>query len=105
MWDATSATGVPIRESDNLRRMRTVTATHASRGFSEVLDAVEHGETIRITRAGRVVAEVRPVIPATGRALREALAHLPALDDTFDADIAAATTLLTNDESDLWRDA
>jgi len=26
--------------------MRTVTATQASRGFSDLLDAVEHGETV-----------------------------------------------------------
>ena len=82
--------------------MRTLTATHASRGFSELLDRVEQGETVRITRAGRVVAELRPVVPATGRALREALAHAPGLDDGFEADIAAATSLLTTDASDPW---
>lgn len=85
--------------------MRTLTATHASRGFSDLLDAVEHGETIRISRAGHVIAELRPVTPSTGRALREALARTTAPDETFEADIAAATSLLTTNESDPWRDA
>ena len=80
-----------------------MTATHASRGFSELLDRVERGETIRITRAGHVIAELRPAAPTTGRALRDALARAPRLDDGFEADVAAATSLLTMDESDPWR--
>ena len=82
--------------------MRTLSAARASRAFSELLDRVERGETIRITRAGHVVAELRPVAPTTGRALREALAGTPGLDDGLDADIAAATSLLTTDERDPW---
>lgn len=83
--------------------MRTMTATSASRGFSELLDRVEHGETVRITRAGHVVAELRPVASTTGRALRDALAGAPSLDEGFEADVAAATSLLYVDESDPWR--
>jgi prevent-host-death family protein len=83
--------------------MRTVTATHASRGFSDLLDAVEHGETIAITRAGHVVAEIRPAAATTGSALREALAGLPRLDDDIESDIAAATALLTVEQDDPWR--
>ncbi|UZN03571.1 type II toxin-antitoxin system Phd/YefM family antitoxin [Cellulomonas sp. S1-8] len=85
--------------------MRTLTATHASRGFSDLLDAVERGETVRITRAGHVVAELRPVAATTGRALRTALRDTPRLDDAFEADIAAATALLTEPERDPWADA
>jgi len=77
--------------------MRTVTATHASRGFSDLLDAVERGETVQVTRAGHVVAELRPATPSTGRRLRDALASIPPLDDDLEADIAAATALLTDD--------
>jgi prevent-host-death family protein len=83
--------------------VRTLTATHASRGFSELLDRVERGETIRITRAGHVIAELRPVAPTTGRALRGALAETPSLDVDFESDVAAATALLTTDENDPWR--
>lgn len=82
--------------------MRTITATRASRGFSELIDAVERGETIAITRAGHVVAEIRPAAATTGRALREALAALPSLDDDVEKDIADATALLTVDEGDPW---
>lgn len=82
--------------------MRTVTATQASRGFSDLLDAVEHGETVQVTRAGRVVAEIRPAVPSTDRVLRAALTGLPRLDDALVSDIAAATSLLTADESDPW---
>jgi antitoxin (DNA-binding transcriptional repressor) of toxin-antitoxin stability system len=41
--------------------MKDMTATDASRGFSELLDAVEHrGESFRILRRGRTVALVIP---------------------------------------------
>ena len=46
------------------RGMRTVTATHASRHLWGLLDAVAKGERFTITRAGRVVAELRPVAAA-----------------------------------------
>ncbi len=82
--------------------MRTVTATHASRGFSDLLDAVERGDTIAITRGGRVVAQIAPAVSTTGRALRAALVEVPALDDDLEADVAGATALLTADESDPW---
>ena len=85
--------------------MRTVTARHASRHLPGLLDAVAHGETVTITRSGRVVAEVRPAGHAsTAGGLRRALAGLPPLDDDIEADIAAATGLLTQDP-DPWRDA
>jgi len=80
--------------------MRTLSAARASRAFSELLDRVERGETIRITRAGHVVAELRRVAPTTGRALRDALASTPGLDDDVEADVASATSLLIPDESD-----
>ncbi|MBT0993211.1 type II toxin-antitoxin system prevent-host-death family antitoxin [Cellulomonas sp. DKR-3] len=84
--------------------MRTMTATRVSRGFSEVLDAVQHGDTITITRAGVPVAELRPVPVASGRALSDALdASTVSLDDTFEADITAATKLLSNGNP--WPDA
>lgn len=50
-----------------------MTATEASRGFSDLLDAVERGETATVTRGGAVIAEVRPARRRTGRDLRLAL--------------------------------
>lgn len=44
-----------------------MSATEASRGFSDLLDAVEHeGESVRIVRHGRTVALVVPAPPARG---------------------------------------
>jgi prevent-host-death family protein len=79
-----------------------MTATQASRGFADLLDAVARGETVSITRAGHVVAEIRPASPSTGRRLHEALTGRHPLDTALEADIAAATALLTTDESDPW---
>lgn len=75
--------------------MRAVTATHASRHLPGLLDAVAQGERFKITRAGRVVAELGPVAaaPPTG-ALRRALVGLPPLDGDLEADIVSATRLL-----------
>ena len=79
-----------------------MTATHASRGFSGLLDRVERGETIRITRDGHPVAELRPITPATGRALRAALADAPTLDADIEADIADAIELLESRVNGSW---
>lgn len=84
--------------------MRTVTATQASRRFSDLIDAAERGETIRISRAGHVVAELSPVTPTTGHALRTALEGVAPLDDHFEDDIHAATALLTSPSDDPWAD-
>jgi antitoxin (DNA-binding transcriptional repressor) of toxin-antitoxin stability system len=40
--------------------MRTVSARDANQNFSKVLAEVERGETVRITKNGRTVAEMRP---------------------------------------------
>jgi prevent-host-death family protein len=82
--------------------MRTISATHASRGFSDLLDAVERGETVSITRAGHLVAEIRPASASTGRRLSAALDGLAPLDDDLERDIEAARALLTLE--DPWSD-
>lgn len=56
----------------------------------EVVDRVERGERITITRAGRAVAELRPLPrpKLTGLALAERWRHLPYVDpDQLRADI------------------
>jgi len=76
--------------------MRTVTGAGASRHPPGLLDAVALGETFTITRAGRAVAELRPVGAASaGGALRRAMAGLPPLDGDLEVDIESATRLLT----------
>ena len=82
-----------------------MTATEASRRFSDLLDAIERGETVTVTRGNRPVAEIRPAHRRTGRDLREALAGTEPPDTRFDRDIAEALTLLTKDGADPWADA
>ena len=73
--------------------MREITASEASRNFSAVLDSVEHGETIVVTRAGRRIASIAPAPAATGAAFNAVLGRWresAALDDAFAEHIAAA---------------
>ena len=73
--------------------MREITASEASRNFSTVLDSVEHGETIVVTRAGRRIASIAPAPAASGAAFNAVLARwreAAALDDAFAEHIAAA---------------
>jgi prevent-host-death family protein len=84
--------------------MRTMTATEASRGFSDLLDAVERGETVAITRGNRTIAQILPAPARTGRDLRAALVDVPRLDDDFQDDVTAATALLT-EGGDPWAGA
>lgn len=85
--------------------MRTVTATEASRRFSDLLDAIEAGETVTVTRGNRPIAELRPARRRTGRDLRAALAEVPPPDDRFVADITEAVGNLTDEEADPWAGA
>jgi prevent-host-death family protein len=85
--------------------MRTVTATEASRSFSDLLDAIERGETITITRGRRPIAEIGPARRRTGADLRAALEGIEPPDDRFAEDINNALALLTTEETDPWADA
>jgi antitoxin (DNA-binding transcriptional repressor) of toxin-antitoxin stability system len=72
---------------------KTITATAAARHFRAVLNEIEDsGETFRIERHGRMVAELRPVNAAgqrfTGRDLADLLQRLPPLDPDFGSDLA-----------------
>ncbi|GAA4180794.1 type II toxin-antitoxin system Phd/YefM family antitoxin [Gryllotalpicola koreensis] len=81
--------------------MRTITATQASRGFSALLDAVEHGaEEIVIERDGRAVARMLPMTRHRASALIESIKRLPTADhdDDLGAVIDETRALLTTDE-------
>jgi antitoxin (DNA-binding transcriptional repressor) of toxin-antitoxin stability system len=82
-----------------------MTATEASRRFSDLLDAIERGETVIITRGHHAVAEIGPARRRTGADLRTALDGLTAPDDRFAEDIEDAVALLTNEGRDPWADA
>ena len=85
--------------------VKTMTATEASRHFSDLLDAVERGETITIVRGGHPVAEIGPPHRRTGADLRGALADVSPPDDAFSRDIAAAIALLDSEVGDPWAGA
>lgn len=88
--------------------MREMSASEASRHFSAVLDAAEHGDTIVVTRAGRRVALIVPAPRANGAALREVFGRWQgnaALDDTVAANVAAAREAASTElDADPWRD-
>lgn len=85
--------------------MRTVSATEASRRFSDLLDAIEAGDTVTVTRGNRPIAEIRPAPHRTGRDLRAALTEGSPPDDRFAADIADAVANLAHEEADPWAGA
>lgn len=70
--------------------MKTLTATEASRAFSRVLDEVEHGETIVVTRGGERIAEIRPASRGNGAAVLALLAAAE-VDQEWARDVALAT--------------
>lgn len=82
--------------------MRAISATEASRKFSDLLDAVEAGESVVVTRGGVPIAEIRPSARRTGKDLRAALEGLPPPDDKFTSDVNEALAGLVNEEPDPW---
>ena len=76
-------------KSDNLISMtKTMTATEVSRNFSDVLDLVEGGETVFITRGKKVIAKFEGMRRETsGKTIADFLSALPEPDE--DAQIKA----------------
>ena len=52
--------------------MKAVSARDANQGFSELLNEVEHGEAVVITKRGRPVAVLAPFVAPNAEAGREA---------------------------------
>ena len=69
--------------------MITVTATQAARSFASILDQVERGETIVITRDGIPVGRLGPERRTSAERLKAALRDNPA-DEGFADDLEAA---------------
>lgn len=89
--------------------MRTITATEASRNFKKLLDTVESGESVAITRGGETVAEVIPRKVHTAKDLFDALdkLNLPPLSDEehdeFERSIEEAKKFMIDDwEDHVW---
>ena len=66
-----------------------MTATEASRSFAALLDEVERGQTVVVTRGGRRIATIGPASAGNGADVRAVLASIAA-DDSFAADVRAA---------------
>jgi prevent-host-death family protein len=87
--------------------MKTMTATQAARNFAGLLDAVEHGEAVVITRDGVTVGRFVPERRTTADRLKAAFRDLtpdPAFADDLEtarADLRASFT----DEVRSWPDA
>jgi antitoxin (DNA-binding transcriptional repressor) of toxin-antitoxin stability system len=79
-----------------------MTATEASRNFSDLLDTIEAGETVTITRGHHAVAEIGPPRSRTGADLRACLEGIPPPDDRFADDIAGALALTSSEGNDPW---
>jgi prevent-host-death family protein len=69
--------------------MIAVTATQAARNFASILDQVERGETIVITRDGVPVGRLAPERYTSAERLKAALRDNPA-DEGFADDLEAA---------------
>lgn len=84
---------IRIRLSDNLASVIEITATDAVRAFRDLLDRVEQaGESFRITRHGRAIAELSPTGTGSVAALHEFLQQhherYPEPDDNWWDDIS-----------------
>ncbi|MBA3366110.1 MAG: type II toxin-antitoxin system Phd/YefM family antitoxin [Actinobacteria bacterium] len=83
--------------------MKRRTATEAARGFSEVLDAVEHrGEVFMIHRRGRPVAHLRSAGKPNGRAVKALLRGMSP-DTDWAREVREMRSLLTLEERS-WPD-
>ncbi len=69
-----------------------MSATEASRNFSEVLGRVSGGESIAVVRNGASVAVIVPPPRSltSANAFRQLLRTAPAVDDGFADDVASA---------------
>lgn len=74
--------------------MRIVTATEVRRSFAAVLDEVERGETVVVTRAGRRIATIGPAARGNGTDVAALFASLLP-DEDFAADVVAARDVVT----------
>lgn len=82
--------------------MKTMTATEASRAFAALLDDVAEGEVVVVTRGGRRIATISPASAGNGGEVARLLRN-EAVDNGFEDDVRAATSLLT-DEAPRWPD-
>jgi len=78
--------------------MSDISATDAARGFSDLLDGVEHrGERYTIVRRGKAVAHLEPIARGRGRDMKKLfLLHRP--DPTWSEELARLRELVEIDD-------
>lgn len=81
-----------------------ITATEASRGFSDLLSRVAEGETVEVDRHGQVVAVLSPARQTTlsGADLLALIARLPHPDERFARDVGTLAEI-TISPGDPWQ--
>jgi prevent-host-death family protein len=85
--------------------MKLMTATEVSRNFAAVLDAVEHGETITITRGNHRIARLGPEPRMSAREVLEKLANRgERVDEDYRSDIRATVDGLDHEIRDPWEE-
>jgi prevent-host-death family protein len=87
--------------------MKTMTATQAARNFAGLLDAVEHGDAVVITRDGMPVGRFIPERLTIADRLKAAIRD-HAADPSFADDLEAARAQMRSafaDEVRTWPDA
>ena len=77
---------------------RAVTASEANRSFSALLRHVEHGETVAVTRHGRVVAHIVPSRSTEDAERKRRAAAMHALLDRLGAQPAMNLGKITRDD-------
>ncbi|GAC1314159.1 MAG: hypothetical protein NVSMB16_10910 [Acidimicrobiales bacterium] len=83
--------------------MKEISATDAARGFSALLDAVEHdGETFVVTRGGKGIARIEPAVGTTGATVKQLLRE-HAGDPDWSAELHDLRALAGTQER-VWRD-
>ena len=76
--------------------MKVVPATVASRSFAALLDEVEGGETVIVTRAGKRIATIGPAGSANGQDLINFFSTV-STDSAFATDVESTRALLDDD--------
>jgi prevent-host-death family protein len=88
--------------------MNRISATEASRKFSEILNRTRYaGETFIVERNGEPVAEIRPAKrrAVSGEEVMERIRNAPPVDDAFHEDMAAIMAESRSEISpDPWED-
>ncbi len=78
--------------------MRTIQASEAKTHFLRILDDVERGESVMITRRGKTVAKISPETQIDRRRVEQATENILALRKRINAKVSIEQILADRDE-------